>query len=113
MDDEALKRQFSRVPLSHTVRYRAEDTHKFASGDMSNLSLGGMFVQTSQPLAAGTEVYLQFLAESGEIVAEGHARVAHIGDGGMGLEFTSIDEKFIAYAQLVVSEGLIQQRLRT
>ncbi len=115
MDDEALKRQFSRVPLSHTVRFRMEGAAGFETGIIGNISLGGMFVKTNVVPPTGAQLYLQFLTESGDIVAEGYGRVAHLhhaGEQGVGVEFTKIDEKFIAYAQLVVSEELMKQRLR-
>ena len=112
MPDEELKREFSRVPLSRTVRYRRPDTQTFHTALITNISLGGMFFKTEHPLAIGEPLYLQFMAETGDIVAEGYARVAHIVAGGVGVEFTKIDEKFIAYAQLVVSEELLRTRVR-
>ena len=111
---DETERQFSRVKVARSVRYRIDDDTRFQSAPARNISLGGLFICTHNPYFIGTKVYLQFALESGDIVAEGWGRVSHVNDEGkgedrgMGIEFVNIDEKFIAFTQLVVSEELVQ-----
>jgi hypothetical protein len=113
MSDADTKRSFSRVRWSRVVRYRDANAQVFRSAPVIDISMGGMYVGTDTPLSLGTKVYLQFMVETGEIVAEGWATVVRFDAGtGMGLEFLNVDEKFIAFTQMIVAEELIQKRLQ-
>lgn len=93
------RRTSPRVAARSSVRLRFTDVELFRDFYTKDLSRGGVFVCTSQPLAEGTEVELLLSPpqSQGEIRLEG--RVAHVvtatrGDSdattGMGIEFTSL-----------------------
>jgi len=57
-----------------------------------NLSVGGIFLETTQPKRIGASTTLHFLVQEGTIRAE--ATVLHAKEGqGMGLRFTAVREE--------------------
>jgi hypothetical protein len=57
-----------------------------------DLSMGGVFIETSRKKEVGTKTNLHFLAPDGQIRAE--AVVRHAPDGrGLGLKFTAVSEE--------------------
>lgn len=57
-----------------------------------NLSLGGLFVETSQSRRVGSTVELDFLVQEGQIRA--HAVVRRVEpSGGLGLKFTAVTDE--------------------
>lgn len=59
---------------------------------VQTLSLGGLFISTSDALPVGTNVRLAFEVPGGEVRAEAIVRDM-VGDEGMGVEFTRIDSR--------------------
>ncbi len=57
-----------------------------------DLSLGGLFIETSSQLPANAEANLHFLVQEGEISAKALVRHARPGSG-LGLKFISLHEK--------------------
>src|SRR5207249_10653356 len=57
-----------------------------------NMSLGGLFIETSQPQASGTITRLDFPVAEGQIWADAIVRHANAG-GGLGLRFTALSEQ--------------------
>ena len=53
-----------------------------------DLSLGGLFVETTKSTAVGASVKLDFLVQEGRIGAE--AVVRHVKSGGLGLKFSAM-----------------------
>src|SRR5688572_17555665 len=97
MAEEDLKRNFSRVPWSRLVRYREEQAQEMKMAPVANLSMGGLYIRTDEALALGARLYLQFMLDSGDLVAEGWGRVVRR-DGeavkfgpGLGIEFVNMD----------------------
>jgi uncharacterized protein (TIGR02266 family) len=90
-------RLHDRVPLSFEVEYRTAGA--FLVAYTSNLSKGGLFIETDHPLAVGTDLLLRFtIPAHGPI--EVHGVVAWIRatvvDGkppGMGVEFEQLDAR--------------------
>jgi len=66
-------------------------------GWVRNLSVGGMFVATDEPLPANTEVHVEMLLREGYAVRRLRATawVAWVGAGGMGLQFDALDNEDI------------------
>lgn len=59
---------------------------------VQNMSMGGLFLETQQERAPGTEARLHFLAQEGQIRAD--AVVCHTRAGaGLGLKFTALREQ--------------------
>jgi hypothetical protein len=58
---------------------------------VKDLSVGGLFIETSKLRRLGTTTHLHFLVEEGQIRAE--AVVRHVEpSGGLGLKFTAMSE---------------------
>lgn len=56
--DPSDRRYERRLPVRITVEY--EDTEDFLTDYTANLSIGGMFIETQEPLAVGTRFRLRF-----------------------------------------------------
>jgi uncharacterized protein (TIGR02266 family) len=117
-------REFDRVPYSVQVEYRTASS--FLVAYSINLSRGGIFLETAQPAAIGTQVALQFavpgaapIAASGIVVWRRELEDAD-GPPGMGIEFQNvgpqlgpmIDDLVIAYTgiSVLVVAGTTQDR---
>ncbi len=90
-------RVYERVPLAIEVEYRTAGA--FLVSYSSNLSKGGIFLDTPSPAAEGTELTLRFTIPPSEVI-EVRGRVKwvrpQVVDGqpaGMGVEFDHLDER--------------------
>ena len=93
----------TRIPIRVRVEY--ESMADFIDDYTSNISLGGMFVRSSSPLAIGTRFRLRFRLPGRERPIETYAFVRWISDAeenddhaGMGIQFDDLrpsDQKFI------------------
>jgi uncharacterized protein (TIGR02266 family) len=54
------RRANQRVPVSLNVKLRLPDGHTTSTELISNISLGGVFIEMQEPLAFGVEVVLEF-----------------------------------------------------
>ena len=93
------RRKHPRVPVRIRIQYRVAD--QFFTDYIQNLSLGGIFVETTDPLPVHTALKVQFSLPSLEkpIVADGVVvhRVEISGGksraaSGMGIRFSQLDE---------------------
>lgn len=90
-------RVHDRIPLFLEVEYRTAGA--FLVSYTSNLSKGGLFIDTDRPLTVGTELLLRFtIPESGRIEVRGVvAWIRPVStDGkptGMGVEFEQLDTR--------------------
>jgi uncharacterized protein (TIGR02266 family) len=91
-------RFYDRIPFSVEVEYRTASS--FLVAYSANLSKGGIFLETSAPLAIGTELALKFTVPSFGTV-EVRGLVCWVRptpqDGkpaGMGVEFEQLDHQF-------------------
>jgi len=88
-------RGLARVPLETNVRVVCGDAD--LAGTSRNLSRGGMFVETDDPLPPDTEVALEFGLPDGRSPLAPTAQVIWSGDAldgstfGMGLQFLALD----------------------
>jgi Tfp pilus assembly protein PilZ len=81
------QRQHPRV----TVNKEFESIDTFVSEYVTNISQGGVFIRSKNPLPEGTEVNLKFsiLTEDFEMI-EGIGRVVRVEEHGMGVVFTKL-----------------------
>jgi uncharacterized protein (TIGR02266 family) len=97
----AHARTSPRAPLALKVRYTTPDGKQFDSLT-GGIGAGGLFIESSTPLAPGTELSVEFaLPDRPWEKHTAKAKVAwartkperHLLFPGMGVQFTSIDEK--------------------
>jgi uncharacterized protein (TIGR02266 family) len=122
-DDDARfahARSHPRAPLAVKVRYTTPEGKQFDSLT-GGIGAGGLFIESSAPLAPGTELSVEFaLPDRPWEKHKAKAKVAwtrnrperHMLFPGMGVQFTSIDEK--ARKELVeLVEALNRSRTAT
>lgn len=79
-------RQFSRYHCASQVQFRATDDGVIASGEVSDLSLSGCYVQTAQPCPVGASV--EIVVQAGRARIYSQARVKSVrANQGMAVEF--------------------------
>ena len=102
-DGGADRRRYPRYPLSLLVQYRFNTFEDFLAEYSVNISIGGIFIRTDQPLEEGSMVYLQFSLTDGSRLIEGMGKVVRVNApgvrgrvAGMGVEFVNFDEESMA-----------------
>ena len=106
-DEGDNRRRHLRVPHSLLVQYRFNTPEDFLSEYSTNISMGGMFVKTSDPSDIGTLVYFQFVLNDGDKLIEGLGKVTwidHSQEPGMGLEFINMDDKSLDLIKSIVEK---------
>jgi uncharacterized protein (TIGR02266 family) len=97
----AHARSYPRAPLAMKVRYTTPEGKQFDSLT-GGIGAGGLFIESSAPLAPGTELSIEFaLPDRPWERLKARAKVAwtrnkperHLLFPGMGVRFTDIDEK--------------------
>jgi PilZ domain len=79
-------RQFSRYHCASQVQFRMADGGVVMSGEVSNLSLAGCFVQTAQPCPVGANV--EIVVQAGRARIYSQAQVKSVKENqGMAVEF--------------------------
>jgi len=116
----AHARSHPRAPLAVKVRYTTPEGKQFDSLT-GGIGAGGLFIESSAPLAPGTELSVEFaLPDHPWEKHKAKAKVAwtrnkperHLLFPGMGVQFTNIDEK--ARKELVeLVDALNRSRLAT
>lgn len=109
MDSE--RREYERAPLKMLVQFKVGDMAEFMSEYGVNISLGGMFIRTSQQRDVGSMVYIQFRLEDGSKLIEGLGKVVHVNPPGhaapgIGVEFVNLDTKSRELIHDIVTERL-------
>jgi hypothetical protein len=83
------KRAVRRIQLVATAEVTARDTDTLLSARMSELGLGGCYVDTLSPFPAATLVHVRIIRDGGAFECE--AKVVYIHEGfGMGIAFTNM-----------------------
>lgn len=98
MQEGGDRRRHTRKPVSMQVCYRTLDT--FFYDYALNISLGGIFIKTENPLARGSEVEIEFQAPGsprsfrtkGTVVRVVFPESASPEPPGMGIEFEKLNE---------------------
>ena len=102
----AEHRQHPRVPLELLVQVTSDSIAQFRAVHAKNLSLGGMFIETTAPRAVGASVFFQFTVKDGGTLIEGLGRVVHASKTGMGVEFVSVLEPSASIIRKLVADRL-------
>jgi len=109
------RRRYPRVPLSLLVQYKFNSLEEFISEYALNISLGGMFIKTTEPREKGILVYFQFTLADGSKLIEGLGRVVWVNQvdinnadkvPGMGIEFINMDEESMQLIEEIVNNNL-------
>jgi Tfp pilus assembly protein PilZ len=84
-------RSHPRVSFDGPVEFVAKGSSQRVAGRCKDVSLGGMYVQTSQPLPFGAElvVYITLPGQKGRLAMPAVVRWTRSGEG-MGLQFKLI-----------------------
>ncbi|HLG16765.1 MAG TPA: PilZ domain-containing protein [Blastocatellia bacterium] len=90
------RRRFERAPISAQVEYELTNASSGPSRvrrSMANISTGGLFITTEEPLRTGTRMVVRFeLPNKHRVIAV--SRVCYTRKGlGLGVEFLSLDEE--------------------
>lgn len=97
------KRKFTRVPFDIHVRIVSADT-VVKSRQVRNVSLGGMFVYTTDPLAvgAGCVVDIDVVGPQAGLHVEAEADIIRVDGDGMALQFTDMDVESLTNLRRIV-----------
>lgn len=95
---ESNKRRATRLHHEIPVAYRSVGS--FLTDWATNISQGGLFINTRKPLPVGTDVKILIQLPGAAFPYELHGRVARVTEfdnaanmvPGMGVEFTGVDE---------------------
>lgn len=96
------KRAFERKPLRLELNYRHADGGNFLYEHSTNISRGGIFIETSHPLPVGATLVIRFTPPAGgdELEVEGTVTwVNPVRDGddnpnpGMGIEWSDLSDE--------------------
>jgi uncharacterized protein (TIGR02266 family) len=88
------RRRFERAPITAQVEFELTNSSSGPSRvrkHMANISLGGLFISTEEPIRAGTRMVVRFeLPNKHRVIAV--SRVCYVRKGqGLGVEFLSLD----------------------
>ncbi len=86
------RRATSRVPAHDSVWVYWNCGGPEDLSRIRDLSVGGLFLETSKARPPGTKARLHFLVQEGQIRAEGEVRHSTPGRG-LGLKFTALNEE--------------------
>ena len=110
--DNAERRFERRLPIRITVEY--EDMEDFLTDYTANLSIGGMFIETAEPLAVGTRFRLRFTVpgrptpiDTVAVVrwSQPAARRSPVAPG-MGVRFEELSQDDMAAVQAMLSNWM-------
>jgi hypothetical protein len=92
MGSSPSRRLSSRVEATTEVWVYWECNHCKDLSRVRNVGMGGLFLETHQPLPKGLKTKLHFLVDEGQIRAE--AAVQHaIAGRGLGMRFTAVHQQ--------------------
>ena len=107
------RRKHQRVPTRILIKYRNAD--QFFTDYIQNISRGGIFVPTYQPLPQGTRFQITFslpdceasITTDGVVVRSLHSDPENGGLAGMGIQFQALSE-----AQQQLIDTYVTSRLK-
>jgi uncharacterized protein (TIGR02266 family) len=90
------RRRFERAPILAQVEFELTNSSSGPSRvrrHMANISLGGMFISTEEPIRVGTRMVVRFeLPNKHRVIAV--SRVCYTKKGaGLGVEFLNLDDE--------------------
>jgi uncharacterized protein (TIGR02266 family) len=94
------RRDGDRQPVSMRIKLKYPDVQSFIERYSSNISRGGIFVQTRRPRPIGTVLRFEFLLSDQTRLIRGEGRVAWVRErdeggepAGMGVKYTRLDRQ--------------------
>lgn len=90
------RRRFERAPITAQVEYELTNSSSGPSRvrrNMANISIGGLFITTEEPIRVGTRMVVRFeLPNRHRVIAV--SRVCYARKGvGLGVEFLNLDDE--------------------
>ncbi len=110
-DEQDNMRGDSRVPVNLLVRVKYEQVDEFIDHFATNISRGGIFLQSRKPYPKGTVLRFEMQLKGGQTVLRGAGEVAWArlpaGEGkpkvpGMGIKFVRLDDPSKALVRKIV-----------
>lgn len=111
------RRRFERAPITAQVEYELTNASSGPSRvrkKIANISSGGLFINTDEPIRAGTRMVVRFeLPNKHRVIAV--SRVCYARKGrGLGVEFLNLDdedrEEIIAYIASLKAQDIARNR---
>src|SRR5215510_12612565 len=111
------RRRFERAPITAQVEYELTNASSGPSRvrrKLANISSGGLFINTDEPIRAGTRMVVRFeLPNKHRVIAV--SRVCYARKGrGLGVEFLNLDdedrEEINAYIASLKAQDLARNR---
>jgi uncharacterized protein (TIGR02266 family) len=91
------RRRFERAPISTQVEFELTNSSSGPSRvrrHMANVSSGGLFICTEEPIRSGTRMVVRFELPNTKHRVIAVSRVAYVKKGvGLGVEFVSLDDE--------------------
>ena len=91
------RRRFERAPISAQVEFELTNSSSGPSRvrkHMANISVGGLFISTEEPIRAGTRMVVRLELPSNKHRVIAVSRVTYVKKGvGLGVEFVSLDDE--------------------
>lgn len=91
------RRRFERAPISAQVEFELTNSSSGPSRvrrHMANISTGGLFITTEEPIRAGTRMVVRFELPNNKHRVIAVSRVCYVRKGvGLGVEFLSLDDE--------------------
>jgi len=91
------RRRFERAPITTQVEFELTNSSSGPSRvrrHMANVSSGGLFITTEEPIRAGTRMVVRFELPGNKHRVIAVSRVAYVRKGlGLGVEFVSLDDE--------------------
>ena len=91
------RRRFERAPINTQVEFELTNSSSGPSRvrkHMANISSGGLFISTEEPIRAGTRMVVRFELPSNKHRVIAVSRVTYVKKGlGLGVEFVSLDDE--------------------
>jgi c-di-GMP-binding flagellar brake protein YcgR len=105
----ANKRKHPRVDVPLLVQYRFGALEELRTEYAINVSVGGMFIATSEGKPIGTRVFVQLTTKDGLHFLQGEGKVVRNVDGGYAIELVGFEPEAQAVLARLVEEALARQ----
>jgi len=104
MNDQSNRREFTRVATTLTGKLSTSEISATVSGQTTDISLGGLFLNCDAPLPIGTEckLVLFFREPSHQIRIEAEGKVTRVDSAGVGVELTAVELSSFAHLRNLV-----------
>jgi uncharacterized protein (TIGR02266 family) len=91
------RRRFDRAPITTQVEFELTNSSSGPSRirrHMANISTGGLFINTQEPIRPGTRMVVRFELPSNKHRVIAISRVSYVKKGtGLGVEFLGLDDE--------------------